>query len=149
MDENDAISVAEHLIERCRDGQKGFREAAEKARSPQLKSFCNEVSAERAGFAEELQAQLAMLGKPESKPSGSAEGGLHRAWVDTKMALGGDDHTILEWLEQGEDAAKDDYKKALTGNLPASLLGMIRRQADSVQRVHDRVKTLRDTAKAA
>ena len=149
MDENNAISVVEHLIDRCRDGQKGFREAANKVRSLELKSFCNEVSAERAGFAEELQAELATLGKPESKPSGTAEGGLHRAWVDTKMALGGDDHTILEWLEQGEDVAKDAYKDALTGNLSASLLQIIRRQADSVQRVHDRVRTLRDQQKAA
>ena len=149
MDENNAISVVEHLIERCRDGQKGFREAAEKVKNPQLKSFFNEVSAERARFAEELQAKLATLGKPESKPSGSVEGGLHRAWVDTKMALGGDDHTVLKWLEQGEDVAKDDYKKALTGNLPGSLLEIVRRQANSVQRVHDQVRNLRDQAKAA
>jgi uncharacterized protein (TIGR02284 family) len=65
------------------------------------------------------------------------------------MALGGDDHTILEWLEQGEDVAKDAYKKALTGNLPATLLEIVRRQTNSVQRVHDRVKMLRDQAKAA
>jgi uncharacterized protein (TIGR02284 family) len=149
MDENNAISVVEHLIDRCRDGQKGFREAAEKAKSPDLKNFFNEVGAERAGFAEELQAELTTLGKPDSRPSGSVEGGLHRAWVDTKMALGGDDHTILEWLEQGEDVAKDAYKKALTGNLPETVLQIVRRQANSVQRVHDRVKMLRDQAKAA
>jgi len=149
MDENNAISVVEHLIERCRDGQKGFREAAEKVKAADLKAFCNEVSAERAGFARELQGQLAALGKAETKESGTVEGALHRAWVNTKVALGGDDHTILDWLEQGEDVAKDAYQKALSGNLPASVMEIVRRQATSVQRVHDRVKTLRDTAKAA
>ncbi len=149
MDENNPVSVVEHLIERCRDGQKGFREAAEKAKAADLKAFFNEVSAERAHFAQELQAELATLGKPEKKVSGSAEGALHRAWVDTKVALGGDDHTVLDWLEHGEDVAKDAYQKALSGNLPENLRMIVRRQADSVQRVHDRVKTLRDTAKAA
>ena len=149
MDENDPISVVEHLIERCRDGQKGFREASDKVKASDLKSFFNEVSAERAGFAQELQAELAKLGKPEKKVSGSVEGALHRAWVDTKVALGGNDHTVLDWLEHGEDVAKDAYNKALTGNLPASLLEIVRRQANSVQRVHDKVKSLRDSAKAA
>jgi len=149
MDENNAISVVEHLMERCRDGQKGFREAAEKVKAADLKAFFNEVSAERAGFARELQTQLATMGKPETKESGSVEGALHRAWVDTKVALGGDDHTVLDWLEHGEDVAKDAYQKALSANLPAGVMEIVRRQATSVQRVHDRVKTLRDTAKAA
>jgi len=149
MDENNPVSVVEHLIERCRDGQNGFREAAEKAKAADLKAFFNEVSAERAGFARELEGALATLGKPEKKESGSVEGALHRAWVNTKMALGGDDHTILEWLEQGEDAAKDAYEKALGGNLPAGLLEIVRRQAQSVMSVHNRVKTLRDSSKAA
>jgi len=149
MDENNPISVVEHLIERCRDGQKGFQEAADKVKAGDLKAFFNEVSAERAAFAQELQSELAILGKPEAKVSGSVEGTLHRAWVDTKVALGGDDHTVLDWLEHGEDVAKDAYRKALGGNLPPSLMEIVRRQATSVQRVHDRVKTLRDSAKAA
>src|SRR5438309_11628505 len=110
MDENNPVSVVEHLIERCKDGQKGFREAADKAKSPQLKSFCNEVSAERERFAHELQATLSGLGQTDKKVSGTVEGALHRAWVDTKVALGGGDHTILDWLEQGEDVAKDAYQ---------------------------------------
>ena len=149
MDENNPVSVVEHLIERCRDGQKGFQEAAEKVKRSDLKSFFNEVSSERGRFAQELQAELSRLGKPEKKVSGSAEGALHRAWVDTKVALGGDDTTVLDWLEHGEDVAKDAYQKALTGNLPEALTTVVRRQAASVQQVHDKVRNLRDAAKAA
>jgi uncharacterized protein (TIGR02284 family) len=149
MNENNPIDVVEHLIERCRDGQKGFEEAAEKVKAADLKGFFREVSAERGRFAQQLQAELATLGKPEKKVSGSAEGALHRAWVDTKVALGGDDHTVLDWLEHGEDVAKDAYQKALSGSLPASLNEIVRRQAASVQQVHDRVRALRDATKAA
>ncbi len=149
MDQKDGIDVLEHLIERCRDGHNGFREAAEKVKRSDLKTFFNEVSLERGRFAEELQNELVRLGKPDKRVSGTTEGALHRAWIDTKVALGGDDHTVLDWLEHGEDVAKDAYQKAISSDLPENIAQIVRRQAASVQQVHDRVKMLRDTAKAA
>jgi uncharacterized protein (TIGR02284 family) len=149
MDENNAINVVENLIEASKDAQKGYQDAAEHVKRPDLKSFFNEQSGQRGRFAQELQVEPATLGKPEKKVSGSAGGALHRAWINTKSALGGGDNTILESVESGEDSAKDTYKKALTGTLPASLLEIVRRQADSVQRAHDHVRVLRDQAKAA
>jgi uncharacterized protein (TIGR02284 family) len=97
----------------------------------------------------ELQAELAKLGKPDKKVSGSAGGAMHRAWIDTKVALGGGDKTILESVEAGEDTAKDTYNKALSGNLPETVRAMVQRQAASVQQAHDKVRNLRDQAKAA
>ena len=149
MDENNAISVVENLIETSKDGQKGYQDAAQHAKAADLKAFFNEQSAERGRFAQELQAELAKLGKPEKKVSGSAGGAIHRAWIDTKVALGGGDKTILESVEAGDDAAKDCYNKALGGTLPGSLMEIVRRQAASVHKAHDRVRALRDQAKAA
>lgn len=149
MDENNAISVVENLIETNRDGQKGYKEAAEHVKRPDLKTYFNEQSMERGRFAMELQAELSKLGKPDKKVSGTAGGAMHRAWIDTKVALGGGDKTILESVEAGEDTAKDTYNKALSGALPASLTEMVRRQAASVQQAHDKVRNLRDQAKAA
>jgi uncharacterized protein (TIGR02284 family) len=149
MDENNAISVVENLIETSKDGQKGYQDAAQHVKNPELKAYFNEQSAERARFAQELQSQLSTLGKPDKKVSGSVGGAMHRAWLDTKANLGGGDKSILESVEAGEDTAKDSYNKALTGALPESLKEIIRRQATSVQRAHDKVKLLRDSAKAA
>lgn len=149
MDQNDAISVVENLIETSKDGQKGYQDAAEHVKRPDLKSYFYEQSADRGRFAQELQAELAKLGKPDKKVSGSAGGAMRRAWIDTKATLGGGDKTILESIESGEDNAKDTYRKALTGALPTSLLEIVRRQADSVQRAHDKVRMLRDQLKAA
>jgi len=56
---------------------------------------------------------------------------------------------VLDWLEHGEDVAKDAYQKALGANLPSTVGEIVRRQATSVQRVHDQVKAFRDQAKAA
>ena len=149
MNENNAVSIVEDLIETCKDGQKGYQDAASHAKRSDLKAYFNEQSMERGRFAQELQTELAKLGEPGKKVSGSVSGALHRAWIDTKATLGGGDKTILESVEQGEDNAKETYQKALGGSLPAGLAEIVRRQAASVQKAHDKVKALRDTAEAA
>ena len=149
MDENNAVSVVENLIETAKDGEKGYQDAAAHVKRPDLKGYFNEQAVERSRFAQELQTELSKLGKPDKKVSGSVSGALHRAWIDTKSNLGGGDKTILESVEQGEDKAKETYQKALSSSLPTAVAEIVRRQAASVQRAHDKVKTLRDTAAAA
>src|ERR1700680_1835645 len=89
MDENNAISVLKKLIEVCKDGQRGYLEAATHVKRSDLKTFFNEQSLERARFAGELEAELIRLGKPDNKVAGSVGGTLRRAWIDTKVSLGG------------------------------------------------------------
>ena len=149
MDENKAISVIEDLMESCKDAQKGYQDAAEKTKRPDLKAFFNEQSLERSRFAGELEAELIRLGKPDKRASGSVGGSLRRAWIDTKVAMGGGDKSILESLEAGEDSAKESYQKALTSDLPENIAQVVRRQAASVREAHDRVRMLRDQVKAA
>jgi uncharacterized protein (TIGR02284 family) len=149
MDENNAISVLEDLMESCKDAQKGYLDAAEKTKRPDLRVFFNEQSLERADFAGELELELIRLGKPDKRASGSVGGSLRRAWIDTKVAMGGGDKSILESVEAGEDSAKESYEKALTSDLPENIALTVRRQAASVRSAHDKVKMLRDQAKAA
>ena len=149
MDENDAVSVVKELIETCKDGQKGYQDAASHVKRNDLKTYFNDQSAERGRFAQELESELSKLGEPGKKVSGSASGAMHRAWIDTKVAMGAGDKSILESVEKGEDNAKDTYQKALSGTLPAGVTEIIRRQAASVQKAHDKVRNLRDTAEAA
>jgi len=149
MDQSDVVSVLKDLIETCKDGQKGYQDAAQHAKRADLKTFFNQESLERSRFAGELEAELPRLGEPDKKVSGSVSAKLHRAWIDTKVSLGGGDKTILESVEAGEDNAKETYQKALGASLPANVAEIVRRQAASVQKAHDQVKSLRDAEKAA
>jgi uncharacterized protein (TIGR02284 family) len=148
MNQDDPISVIEKLIETNRDGEKGYKDAAEHIKRPDLKAFFMEQSAERGRLARELEAELARLGKTGKKESGSVAGAMHRAWIDTKANLGGGDHTILESVEQGEDSAKEAYEKALSASLPSEVQVIVRRQAESIRSAHDRVKSMRDALAA-
>ena len=144
MDQKDSVTVIEKLAEICKDGEKGYKDAAEHAKRSDLKSFFTTQSSERGRFARELQTVLMKLGKTEKKESGTAAGALHRVWIDTKVGLGAGDKSILESVEKGEDEARDAYREAIGSPLPPDVADVVSRQARSIQTVHDQVKILRD-----
>ena len=147
-EEKEIFSVIDDLIQTLKDGQEGFKQAAEGVKAPQLKSLFNEYSSQRLQFATELQSQAHSLGKSHSEESGSAAGALHRTWINLKSAItSGDDHAILAECERGEDSAVEQYEKAMNDNLPAPLREIVSRQYSEIKNAHDRIKNLRDTAK--
>lgn len=146
---NDVIDRLQDLIQICRDGQQGYKEAAEQAQDQQLKHIFNEESLRRAQFAGELEAEVQRLGKPDPDRSGSVAGTLHRKWLDLRAKLSSGDHGLLEVVEQGEDSAKAHYEKALHDEkLPQNVLAIIQRQSQSIFAAHDRAKRLRDSKAA-
>lgn len=138
-------SVLNSLIETCKDGQEGFRSAAEDVENPALKSLFSELSMQREQFASELQVLVRGFGE-EYEKSGSVAGAMHRGWIDLKSALSsGDDHSVLVECERGEDSAVAEYQDALEHDeLPENIQHAIQRQYIEVQAAHDRVRDLRD-----
>jgi uncharacterized protein (TIGR02284 family) len=145
MSNDDVISTLNELIETCKDGQEGFKQAAEGVQRSDLKSLFFEFSQQRAHFAGELQSIVQSLGgDPET--SGSTAGALHRGWINLKSAVTGkDEKAILNECERGEDSAKNTYKDALDEPLPASVTEIVQNQYSSILQAHDRVKMLRDS----
>lgn len=140
--------IIDNLIETLKDGQEGFKQAAESVKDPQLKAVFDEYSRQRARFVSELRSHAQSPDDRESNPGGSAAGALHRGWINLKSALtAGDDHAILAECERGEDSAVEEYKKALENGLSASVQQIVSRQYTQVKEAHDRVKSLRDASK--
>jgi uncharacterized protein (TIGR02284 family) len=133
--QKEIISVIDDLIKALKDGQQGFKQAAEGVKDPELKSLFNEYSRQRARFAMELQSEAQILGKSEPETSGNSAGALHRGWIDLKSAVTkGDDHAILAECERGEDSAVEEYKKALNDGLSASLHEILSRHYSDIKR---------------
>lgn len=148
MDNDKVISTLNGLIETCRDGQEGFKEASENATSPELKRFFLEASRERARCVGELQQEVRTLGgNPEN--TGSTAGALHRVWIDIKGTLTGkDDASILNEAERGEDSAVKAFEDALKEGLPANARSTVQKQFSEIKLTHDRVKQMRDAKSA-
>ena len=140
----DYISTLNGLIETCKDGEEGFRSAADGVKRSDLKSLFNEYSRQRAQFASELQVEVARIGGAPEK-SGSVSGALHRGWIDLKSAVSGkDDHAILEEAERGEDSAVKNYREALATDMPADFRAIVQKQSEQILKTHNRVRSLRD-----
>jgi uncharacterized protein (TIGR02284 family) len=141
---NDTVSVLNNLIETSKDGERGFRKAAEDTTSADLKTLFSSRADDCATGAAQLQAEVQKLGgKPESH--GSVGGALHRGWVDVKSAVAGrKDLAILEECEKGEDVAKKHYREALDKDLPADIRTVVERQYQGVVQNHDKIRDLRN-----
>lgn len=149
MQNDKAISVLNDLIETCKDGELGFKSAAEGLKNPEIKAKFQEYSRQRAEMARELQAEVRRLGGDPEK-AGSVSGSLHRGWLDVKSAITGkDDAGITAEAERGEDSAKAAYENALKETLPASAQTLVQQQAAKVRQAHDHVRDLRDREKVA
>lgn len=136
------ISTLNNLIETCKDGQEGFRQAAEGVKDSHLRSMFNGFSLQRAQFAGELQTEVGNLGGDPER-SGSVSGSLHRGWINMKSAItGGSESAIISECERGEDSAKKNYREALENELPANIRSIVERQYSQVQQTHDQVRNL-------
>ncbi|WP_242928930.1 ferritin-like domain-containing protein [Pontibacter vulgaris] len=145
----EVFATVHHLIERCKDGAKGYETAAEDVEDKDLKDLFRKYAVQRDSMITELQDQLHKMGKMDDESS-SIEGTLHRAWIDLKSALTSKDRKrILEECERGEDYAVKAYQDALKHDLPGTLKQVVEQQYQDVKHAHDHIRTLRDTAREA
>lgn len=146
---DDVISTLEQLVETCRDGQNGYRDAADHIKDSNIRSWFNQQSQERARFSGELENEIQRLGKHDPDRKGSVSGAIHRKWFELKEKISGSDESVLSEVERGEDNAKHNYEDALKKELPADIRAIIERQSQSIFAAHDRAKALRDQFKNA
>jgi uncharacterized protein (TIGR02284 family) len=149
MTTNNTLDTVEKLIQTCRDGEEGYRSAAEHTKDAELRSFFNRQSMERARFTGELQTAARTLGEPSPSQDASMASKLHRAWFDLKQKLGGGEVSVLESVETGEEAARQEYQEALSADLPYNVRSIVERQSESISVACDRVSALLDQFKRA
>lgn len=147
MSNENAVSTLNNLIETCKDGEEGFRKAAEGLKDPQVKTQFLAYSRQREQMVRELQQEVRRLGGDPEK-SGSLSGSMHRGWINIKSAVTGkDDGAIIAEAERGEDVAKAAFEKAVEGELPPATRALVQQQSVMVHEAHDRVRALEKMAK--
>jgi uncharacterized protein (TIGR02284 family) len=136
------ISTLNNLIETAKDGEQGFKTAADALNDSPTKALFAQYSRDRAEIARELQAEVRKLGGDPDK-GGSVSGSLHRGWINIKSAIAGrNDSTIIAEAERGEDVAKKVFQEALNQPLPPSTMSLIQQQNARIREAHDRVRAL-------
>ena len=147
-DTDNVIATLSDLAECAKDGEYGFRASAAQVTRADLQATLTQRGDDCRDAAHELYDQIRSLGG--SPPDGGTAGGaMHRGWVAVKTKLSGhDDVTVLDECERAEDAAVARYRKALKESLPTSIRMLVERQLQGAIGNHDRIKMLRDQARA-
>lgn len=142
MAERTERGVLNHLIEICKDGERGFRAAAEYVKEPSLKTLFTELATQRGQFAADLLPHAQRLGG-DAASEGTSAGTLHRGWMNLKgLVPGAHDHAIVSEAERGEHAAQRAYQDALNGMIPPTSRDTIERQCVAVQHAYLRIDAL-------
>ena len=148
-DTEHSVDVLNQLLETARDGEKGFNDAAESTDNPDLRATLQGFAAQRAAFVTELTQLIRSVGG-DPHDTGHIAGAVHRGWMNVKEAFSKrEDKAILEECERGEDYAKKSFTEALDEPLPENIRTVVQRMASEVKMAHDRVRGLRDRARAA
>jgi uncharacterized protein (TIGR02284 family) len=139
---HEIISALNDLIETLKDGEYGYKTAAEGIEKNEYKSLFNKYSEQRRQFAAELQNEVKRL-NGDPKKSGSVSGSLHRGWIDIKSVVtSGDGSVIISECERGEDTAVEVYEEMLDRDLPADIQSIVEKQYTQVKEAHDRMRSL-------
>ena len=133
-------AVLNHLIETCRDAERGFRIAADEVEKPELKRLFLRLAEQRRNFAGELLPHAQRLGGA-SVGDGTTVATLHRAWIHVKAHLASNpDRAVLEEAARGERFALAAYDEAVNELVPPDARELIEAQDFGV-RVASRLVT--------
>jgi uncharacterized protein (TIGR02284 family) len=145
MAERTEREVLEHLVEICRDGERGFQAAAQHVNTPLLKGLFVELAEQRQTFVRDLEPHLNRLGG-STLSVGTRAGAVHRGWMNVKAHVPGhQDQTIVAEAERGEHAAIKAYDDALNGMLPPTAIGIIEAQREEMRSTQKRISELNQT----
>jgi len=135
-------AVLNHLIETCKDAERGFRHVAAHASDPAVKSLFLDIASQRARFAADLLPFAQRLGGANAH-DGTAAGALHRTWIDLRSAVFHNDAVaIIHEAERGETFSRGVYESALDGLLPPTARDLVETQYAELRKTAERLREL-------
>lgn len=136
------IATLNGLIETCRDAEEGLRAAANRLVEEDARGVLKRYAEQRAGFADELELQVRLLGGGADSTGQEADD-ARRGW----MSIRGDDldgdGEILAQAERSDDAVRQRFEEVLRDELPPHVSTIVRRQWAEIQAAHARLRELR------
>lgn len=105
-------TIFKSLTDTTFDSVEGYRKAAEKADSAQLKHALQQRCQQRQETLGKMNAELQRQGD-ELVTKGTMTGEAHQMWASITSAFENNDEAAAERVEEGEDYIKDKFESAL------------------------------------
>jgi uncharacterized protein (TIGR02284 family) len=129
------------LIEICYDSFQGYESAAEHAEETTYTDLFASYAKQRKSH---IRALTEIVNRYDGEPedSGQLLATFHRAWMDIKTAVTSGDGAILAECVRGETQALEEYRTAMSKDLPDDVRTVLREQLSEVQLAYNRVHAL-------
>ena len=128
MAEHTERSVLNHLIETCRDAERGLRVAAENVDSPKTRRVLLGLADQRHAFADQLLPHAQRLGGA-AVADGTRAAAVHRVWMQVKARIASDrDKAVLQEASRGERYAMHAYDDAVAEMIPPDVRDIVEAQ---------------------
>lgn len=141
---SDEISTLNTLIATTIDSINGYENSAKDVDGARFAEIFRERASERQRVVEDLRSEVRRLGgNPDD--DGSFMGKTHQRFEDLKAAItGGDDKSIINEVERGEDYLKEKFEAALNSDdLSGESRSIVERCYQSVRQGHDQMSQLK------
>lgn len=144
LDKTTIIDTLNDLIHTVEDSHEGYRHAAGRAESDDIKALFNDLAAQRGAVVRELQRAVAEVGGAPDI-GGTVIGGAHRMFLGVREAvLGSDRAALLAEVERAESECVRLYEEALAKELPPGIAGGLSEQLARIRTDRDRMAALRE-----
>ena len=107
-----ATTTFKSLVDTTFDSVEGYRKAAEKAKSPQLRQQLEQRAQQREQTLQQMNAELARQGD-ELVTKGTMAGEAHQMWASITDAFENGDEAAANRVEEGEDYIAKKFGEAL------------------------------------
>ena len=140
----DDAAALNDLITTLLDSVAGYEESAGELENQTLAEKFESRARERLSAVTQLKAAVAAAGG-DPKENGSLSGTMHRAFVDLKgLVMGNDDRAIIAEIERGEDQLRDEFEKVLADtNLSPAGRAAAAKAWQTVCAGHDEMRALK------
>ena len=141
---SDEISTLNTLIATTIDSITGYENSARDIDNERFRQIFRQRADERQRVVGDLQAEVRRLGG-DPEDGGSFMGKTHQRFEDLKTAItGGDEKSVINEVERGEDYLKEKFEAALNSDtLSGDSRAVVERCYQSVRQGHDQMSQLK------
>ncbi|HYC75833.1 PA2169 family four-helix-bundle protein [Brevundimonas sp.] len=139
-----AVKVLNSLIETTLDSANGYRDAAEGAESPPIRSLLSRKASTREELSRRLQSEVRSFGgEPETDQS--AMGKAHNVFTELKgKIMGRDDESVLAEVDRGESFIEEKFEAASRDpELPDHVRRLIESECAAIRTDHEEMKRMK------
>ena len=143
-DHSETISTLNTLIATTTDSINGYEKSADEIQDQRLQQIFRQRASDRQQVVQKLREEVRRLGG-EPDEGGSFMGKAHQAFEGLKSAVtGGDEKSIIDEVERGEDYLKEKFETALNSDaLNGEARSTVEQCYQSVRQGHDQMSQLK------